>query len=87
VLLNGLKPAIRMGVLRENKVISSRAQVLSAAQRQEELLGEAEKTTDTGDRPGKRARSETDAETPGKCYKCGKEGHFKRTCPDNKKTG
>jgi len=87
VLLNGLKPAIRMGVLRENKAINSRAQVLSAAQRQEELLGEAEKTTDTGDKPGKRARSVTDAEAPGKCYKCGKEGHFKRTCPDNKKTG
>jgi hypothetical protein len=31
VLLNGLRPALRTGVLRENKVISSRAQVLSAA--------------------------------------------------------
>jgi hypothetical protein len=41
LLRNGLWPVIRTGVLRENKTIISRAQVLAAAQRQEELLSEA----------------------------------------------
>jgi hypothetical protein len=42
VLLNGLRPVIRTGVLRENKTITSRVQVLAIARRQEELHSEAE---------------------------------------------
>jgi hypothetical protein len=41
VLLNGLRPVIRTGVLRENKTIISREQVLATTQRQKELLSEA----------------------------------------------
>jgi len=86
-LLNGLRASIRSGVLRENKTITSRAQVLSAAQRQEELLGEVDGqgtgvASETGGRPGKRMRSMTESSATILCYKCGKEGHFKKDCPE-----
>lgn len=91
ILLNGLRPSIRSGVLRENRTVASRAQVLSAAQRQEELLAEGQVTStptgqaagDTGERPGKRVRSATESVSTA-CYQCGKEGHFRRECPGNK---
>jgi Zinc knuckle len=38
VLLVGLKPEIRRGVMIEHKIITSREKVISATQRQEELL-------------------------------------------------
>ena len=39
-LLNGLRPRVRVEVIRENKEITSRHQVIAAAQRQEELLSQ-----------------------------------------------
>jgi hypothetical protein len=82
VLLNGLRPAIRTGVLRETRTISSREQVLSAAQRQEELLGEVSESA-AGEKPARSVRD--DASKSGKdrtCYKCGKEEHIARDCPE-----
>jgi len=43
-LLNGLRPNIRLEVMRENKEITSREQVISAAQRQEELLAQSDRS-------------------------------------------
>lgn len=97
ILLNGLRAPIRSGVLRENRTVTSRAQVLSAAQRQEELLAEGQVTgessgtgvaRDTGERPGKRVRSATESGASSTaCYKCGKDGHIKKDCPENKEKG
>ena len=87
-LLNGLRAPIRSGVLRENQTILSRAQVLSAAQRQEELLAEGQITrkdtsaaSEIGVKPVKRMRAATDVKSTA-CYNCGKEGHFKQNCPE-----
>ena len=85
-MLNALRPEIRREVLRENRTITSREQVIVAAQRQEELLkleqmqisprskGQADRLRDT-----REMRSESRAER--RCYKCRQLGHIARDCP------
>ena len=55
-LLNGLRPEIRIEVLRENKDITSRAQVIAAAQRQEEL--NAQQAREKRNQPTERAHTQ-----------------------------
>lgn len=80
-MLNALRPEIRREVLRENRTITSREQVIIAAQRQEELL----KLEQIGQRSREQANRPREArETPATeriCYTCRQSGHIARNCP------
>jgi hypothetical protein len=74
-MLNILRPEIRREVLRENRTITSREQVIIAAQRQEELLRQ--------DTPRSQGNSVRGAREPDDrvCFKCRKPGHIAIHCP------
>jgi hypothetical protein len=81
-LLNSLRPELRHEVLRENKAITSREQVVAFVQRQEEL------SKSLGSAPFTRASAPLEVFkkkdrlplTEVECFKCGKKGHMKRDC-------
>jgi len=87
-MLNALRPEIRREVLRENKTITSREQVIVAAQRQEELLKQGrarrpqgEQTESTRDASEGHSRPEERV-----CYQCRQTGHIAKDCPKTNKT-
>jgi hypothetical protein len=78
-LVNGLRPELRTAVLREERTIRNRTQVVAAAQRLENLQSKtlgvsashAVRTQDAGEQQLKGSR---------RCYKCDQEGHIARDC-------
>jgi hypothetical protein len=100
-MLNALRPEIRREVLRENKTITSREQVIVAAQRQEELLKQGrvarrpqgELTESTRDASEKLEASSRRDASEGRlrpeqrvCYQCRQTGHIAKDCPKTDKT-
>jgi hypothetical protein len=94
-LLNALHSGLRAAVLREERVIRTRDQVVSTAQRLQELGVVASESHPKRKRVDKevhaRGSREARSERTGKraCYACGKEGHLcerlswsKRSCED-----
>ena len=82
-MLNALRPEIKREALRENKTITSREQVIVAAQRQEELLKQGRVTR----RPqGEQSESVRDAHErrlrleERVCYQCFQTGHIAKNC-------
>ncbi|KAL9104530.1 MAG: hypothetical protein Q9187_008890 [Circinaria calcarea] len=92
VLLNALKSELRSAVLREERTIESRQQVITSAQRQHELEAltkprerDARETRDKSER-GAETSQDASKRREGSdrgphCYQCGKEGHIARRCP------
>jgi hypothetical protein len=83
-LLNCLRGDIRREVLRENRTISSREQVIASAQRQEELLGDKRRArvrtvgvSQASHEHVTRKRSDKRSDL---CYKCQKPGHIAKNC-------
>ena len=69
-LLNGLRPALRSTVLREEHEILTRSQVVAVAHKLERLEGTI---------PSQQ-RTESDSHAGRVCYKCEKPGHIARDC-------
>ena len=69
-LLNGLRPALRSAVLREEHEILTRSQVVAVAHKLERLEGTI---------PSQQ-RTESDSHAGRVCYKCEKPGHIARDC-------
>ena len=84
-MLNTLRPKIRREVLRENKVITSREQVIMAAQRQEELLKqERDARSSQKGQQGASVRDAREKHLPPEeklCYTCRKPGHIAKNYP------
>jgi hypothetical protein len=86
-LLNSLRHEVRSGVLREEREIRSRKQVIAVAQRLHEL-----RTMGTGVSHAFRGQDRREASTKGdllkakedtdsrKCYNCGKLDYMARVC-------
>lgn len=100
-LLNGLRGEVRSGVLREEREIRSREQVIASAQRLHEL-GTMGTAVSHAFRGGGRSqgggthaphRAESKAGTSEvrtdsrECYRCFKKGHVRRDCPEGSGQG
>jgi len=90
-LLNGLRHEIRSTVLREEREIRSREQVIAAAQRLYELGRIDARSSQAYRRQGASSAPQGASNAPQtvsaerrtdgkKCYRCGREGHISRHC-------
>lgn len=88
-LVNALDPQLRTAVLRDERSIHTRAQIVSAALRIQEL--EMTGTSSERRRPTQdpaaveAARPEAGVEGKRICFRCKQEGHIRRDCPLGKK--
>jgi len=82
-LLNALRSDLRAAIIKEEREIKSRAQVISSGQRLAELYaGEAqEKRKRVDSIPQAEKSSQTGKRL---CYACNKEGHLAKNCPEQK---
>ena len=80
-LVNGLQSQLRREILREERAIRTRAQVITTAQRIEELetLRMPERRRSGGESTPKNVVGERT------CYGCGKIGHVRKDCPEKAK--
>ena len=84
-ILNALRPEIRREVLRENRTITSREQVIVATQRQEELLKLEQmqislRSKEQADRLRDTYEIHSELRTERRCYKYRQLGHIVRDC-------
>lgn len=84
-LLHGLRPEVRSSVLREERGIRSREQVIAAAQRIDELGGVAgvSHTIRKGNSRFSEPKALEGQMDSKKCYQCGLPCHIARICPGN----
>lgn len=85
-LLNGLRLEVRSAVLRDEREIRSREQVIAAAQRVDELEGtRAMRQRSPSESYTSQKGSEVQA-AKGACFVCQKKGHKAKDCPDRGST-
>ena len=87
--VNALSPELRTLILRDERVVHTRAQMLSAALRIQEVesLARKEYPRRRGSASGSSTGLSSKEKVPEsrKCFGCGKEGHIRRDCPTKRK--
>jgi hypothetical protein len=84
-LLNSLRSELRRKVLRENKTITSREQIVVFAQRQKKLFKSLESASyaQAQNAPVKTSKKKDRLSLAEiECFKCDKKSHIKRDCPE-----